>query len=72
MKYFDLERAGFHEKPRSIRSIVSYTWVKLALQGAGLMAGVRKRGAPQAPAEATAPGGAPVHGRQPPPLVTCW
>ncbi|HEV2326287.1 MAG TPA: ISNCY family transposase [Terracidiphilus sp.] len=44
-KYFDLNVRHFHEKLREKHGIeLSYTWVKLALQGAGLVAKARKRG----------------------------
>ena len=44
-KYFDLNVRHFHEKLRAEHQIeLSYTWVKLALQGAGLVARGRKRG----------------------------
>ena len=44
-KYFDLNVRHFHEKLREEHGIEwSYTWVKLALQGAGLVAKGRKRG----------------------------
>jgi transposase len=44
-KYFDLNVCHFHEKLREQHGIqLSYTWVKLALQGAGLVARGRKRG----------------------------
>jgi transposase len=44
-KYFDLNVRHFHEKLREKRQIeLSYTWVKAALQGAGLVARGRKRG----------------------------
>jgi len=44
-KYFDLNVRHFHEKLRAEHQIeLSYTWVKLALQGAGLVEGGRKRG----------------------------
>jgi transposase len=43
--YFDLNIRHFHEKLREEHNIeVSYTWVQLALQGAGLVAKRRKRG----------------------------
>jgi len=43
--YFDLNIRHFHEKLRSEHKIeLSYTWVQLALQGAGLVAKRRKRG----------------------------
>src|SRR6266568_1418906 len=44
-KYFDLNVRHFHEKLRAEHQIeLSYTWVKLALQGAGLVERGRKRG----------------------------
>ena len=44
-KYFDFSVRHFHEKLRSEHGIlVSYSWVKLALQGAGLVAKERQRG----------------------------
>ena len=45
-KYFDLNVRHFHEKLQAEHEIeLSYTWVKQALQGAGLVARGRKRGA---------------------------
>src|SRR5262244_3599627 len=44
-KYFDLNVRHFHEKLKGEHQIeLSYTWVKAALQGAGLVARARKRG----------------------------
>jgi transposase len=44
-KYFDLNVRHFHEKLREQHQIqLSYTWVKKALQGAGLVCRQRKRG----------------------------
>jgi transposase len=44
-KYFDLNVRHFHEKLREQHGIkLSYTWVKQALQGAGLVKRSRKRG----------------------------
>src|SRR5881398_1950775 len=44
-KYFDLNVRHFHEKLRKEHGMgLSYTWVKLALQGAGLVKKGRKRG----------------------------
>jgi transposase len=44
-KYADLNVRHFHEKLRGVQGIeLSYTWVKLALQGAGLVKPGRKRG----------------------------
>jgi transposase len=43
--YFDLSVRHFHEKLREEHAIeLSYTWVKQALQGAGLVARRKKRG----------------------------
>jgi hypothetical protein len=43
--YFDLNIRHFHEKLRDEHQIgLSYTWVQLALQGAGLVAKRHKRG----------------------------
>src|SRR5271166_1844404 len=45
-RYFDLNVQHFHEKLRAEHQIeLSYTWVKGLLQGAGLVAKGRKRGA---------------------------
>ena len=44
-KYFDFNMRHFHEKLREEHGLrLSYTWVKLALQGAGLVNRRRKRG----------------------------
>src|SRR5215475_6159609 len=44
-KYFDLNVRHFHEKLKDEHQIeLSYSWVKAALQGAGLVARARKRG----------------------------
>ena len=44
-KYFDFNVRHFHEKLREEHGLrLSYTWVKLALQGAGLVNKRRKRG----------------------------
>ena len=44
-RYFDLNVRHFHEKLATEHGIgLSYTWVKQALQGAGLVAKGRKRG----------------------------
>jgi len=44
-KYFDLNVSHFHEKLEQEHGIeLSYTWVKMALQGAGLIAADKKRG----------------------------
>jgi len=45
-KYFDFNVRHFHEKLREEHDIkLSYTWVKLALQGAGLVKKRKRRGA---------------------------
>lgn len=45
-KYFDLNVRHFHEKLREQHQIgLSYTWVKSVLQGAGMVARQRQRGA---------------------------
>jgi transposase len=44
-RYFDLSVRHFHEKLREEHGLTySYTWVKLLLQGAGLVAKARQRG----------------------------
>jgi transposase len=44
-RYFDLNVRHFHEKLHDEHGVeLSYTWVKLALQGAGLVSRGRKRG----------------------------
>jgi len=44
-QYFDLNVRHFHEKLREVEGIrLSYSWVKQALQGAGLVARNKKRG----------------------------
>jgi transposase len=44
-RYFDLNVRHFHEKLQAEHGVeLSYTWVKLALQGAGLVPRGRKRG----------------------------
>jgi transposase len=44
-EYFDLNMRHFHEKLREKQGIeLSYTWVQQALQGAGLVAKLHKRG----------------------------
>jgi hypothetical protein len=45
-QYFDLNVRHFHEKLQAVEGIrISYSWVKQALQGAGLVERRRKRGA---------------------------
>ena len=54
-KYFDLNVRHFHEKLKEEHEIsLSYTWVKKALQGAGLVRPERKRGVHRRPAGTTA------------------
>lgn len=44
-KYFDFNVRHFHEKLVEVEGVeISYTWVKLALQGAGLVARRKRRG----------------------------
>ena len=44
-QYFDLNVRHFHEKLKEVEGIhLSYSWVKQALQGAGLVARKKKRG----------------------------
>ena len=70
--YPDFNVRHFHEKLGEEHGIeLSYTWVKLALQGAGLVdAAAQARGASQAAAAAAVAGDAAAHGRQPAPLVS--
>ena len=66
-RYFDLNVRHFHEKLREEHQVeLSYTWVKLALQGA---AGTETRGASQTTTPACAAGDATAHRWQPPSLV---
>ena len=47
-RYFDFNVRHFHEKLAEEHGItLSYTWVKLALQGAGLVSKRRRRGKPK-------------------------
>ena len=71
-RYFDLNVRHFHEKLREEHQIqLSYTWVKTALQGAGLVArGPKARRASQAASAAAAAGHVAAHRRQPPSLVS--
>ncbi len=44
-KYFDFNVRHFHEKLREVEGVeLSYTWVKLALQGSGLVSKRKRRG----------------------------
>ena len=53
-KYFDFNVRHFHEKLEQEHEIrLSYTWVKKALQGAGLVRAQRKRGGASASAGTT-------------------
>jgi transposase len=63
-KYFDLNVQHFHEKLAAEHGIeLSYTWVKQALQGAGLVAS-------QTACPAALAGDAVAHRRQPSPVVS--
>src|SRR5258705_13688376 len=68
-KYFDLNVRHFHEKLREQHQIgLSYTWVKKALQGAGLVRRGRKRGVHRRGGGRGALPGSPLHnGGRPPP-----
>ena len=70
-KYFDLNVRHFHEKLREEHGIeLSYTWVKKALQGAGLVAqAAQARATPAATAAAADAGDAAAHRRQQTSLV---
>jgi transposase len=61
--YFDLSVRHFHEKLREEHAIeLSYTWVKQALQGAGLVDTTEEaRLAPAAPAQTSDGGDAATH-----------
>ena len=70
-KDFDLNVRHFHEKLREGYGIgLSYTGVKLALQGAGREEGEEARGASEAPVAATAPGNTVASGRERAPMVS--
>jgi transposase len=71
-KYADLNVRHFHEKLQEVHGIqLGYTWVKLALQGAGLVKKGRKRGvASEATPEAAAAGHAIAFGWKPTPLFS--
>ena len=61
-KYFDFSVRHFHEKLWSEHGIlVSYSWVKLALQGAGLVAKERQRGVHRRKRERRPMGGMMLH-----------
>ena len=70
-QYFDFNVRHFHEKLVEEHQIkLSYTWVKQALQGAGLVKPTRKRGsASQAAAAAPIAGDVAAHRCQPAPVV---
>jgi transposase len=70
-KYFDLNVRHFHEKLREEHGIrLSYTWVKQALQGAGLVKKRRQRGPHRKRRERRPlPGPALRDGWEPPSLV---
>src|SRR5262249_59988226 len=68
-RYFDLNMQHFHEKLQAEHQIeLSYTWVKAALQGAGLMARGRKRGLHRKRRERRAPPGMGAHHHGGPPI----
>ena len=71
-KYFALNVRHFHEKLKAEHQIdVSYTWVKAALQGAGLGgAGQETPSAPPTAAAASVAGHAVAHRWQPASLVS--
>ncbi|OFW29036.1 MAG: hypothetical protein A3J28_08145 [Acidobacteria bacterium RIFCSPLOWO2_12_FULL_60_22] len=72
-KYFDWNVRHFHEKLREEHGLeLSYTWVKLALQAAGLAGGetAAAREAPEAAPAAAPAGDAAAPGRQPAPVVS--
>ena len=71
-KYFDFNVLHFHEKLREEHGIqFSYSWVKTALQEAGLGEETQEAGlAPQAAAAAAAAGHDAAHRRQRAPLVS--
>jgi transposase len=63
-KYFDLNVRHFHEKLREEHRVeLSYTWVKRALQGAGLVERGRKRGVHRKRRPRRVLPGAPASGR---------
>ena len=70
-KYFDMNVQHFHEKLEAEHGIeLSYTWVKKALQGAGLVArGGQARSASQTSGAAAFAGDAVAHRRQPSSVV---
>jgi transposase len=70
-KYPDFNVLHFHEKLKQLENIsLSYSWVKPALQVAGLVAKRRKRGPHRrAAASASDAGNAVAHRRQQAPLV---
>ena len=70
-QYFDFNVRHFHEKLAEEHEIkLSYTWVKQALQGAGLVKPTTEtREASQAAAAATIAGDAVTHRRQPASVV---
>jgi hypothetical protein len=70
-KYFDPNVSHFHEKLKSEHQIASsYTWVKGALQGAGLIAGQETRGAWQTAGATSVAGDAAAHRWQPSSVVS--
>jgi transposase len=70
-KYFDLNVRHFHEKLREEHDIrLSYTWVKKALQGAGLAPEPETRRAPAPAGAAAIAGDVVTHRWQSAPLVS--
>src|SRR3989442_586169 len=70
-KYFDFNVRHFHEKLTDEHGIgISYTWVKMALQGAGTGSAARNTSASSSPASAARNAAAPRC--QPTRLVSGW
>ena len=69
-RYLDLNVRHFHEKLQRRTSVeLSYSWVKQALQGAGLVTRGASAGASQAASAAAVAGDVATHRRQPASLV---
>src|SRR5262249_42526265 len=73
-KYFDFKVRHFHEKLTEEHGVrISYTWVKMARQGAGLVNKQRRRGTHRRrPAAAAIAGDVTTHRRQQACLVWGW
>ena len=70
-KYFDFNVRHFHEKLEQEHEIrLSYTWVKKALQGAGLVRAQRKRGASASAGTTPVAGDDAAHRWKPAPVVS--